>query len=192
MSGLISEVVRKRGAVCDMDETRKMIQDTQAWRAEAGKQLEVSVRTVKNGVNAIMFGMSSSNWRRREKISNVRRSVRFERLEGEIKAARALIADDEIKSMRANLMDKPARTLSRAVERTETEIMSALSARLEEYGWIATTLIHDEIVTCHSSKFLNHNDEIQTMDQISKLSLRAFEDSRGWPPGTLQLKIQRL
>ena len=192
MSGLISEVVRKRGAVCNMDETRRLIQDTKAWRAEAGKQLGVSVPTVKKGVNAIMFGMNSSNWRRREKIPNTCRSSRFERLEGEIKAARTLITDDEIKNMRADLKDKPSRTLSRAVERAEIWITSALSARLQEYGWITTTLIHDEIIICNSSRFLNLNDEMQTLDQVSKLSLRTFEDSRGWPPGTLQLKIQRI
>ena len=139
-----------------------------------------------------MFGMNSRNWRRREKIPITCRSTRFERLEGEIKAARTLITDDEIQNMRANLKDKPSRTLSRAVERAEAGITSALSARLQEYGWITTTLIHDEIITCHSSRFLNLNDEMQTLDQVSKLSLRTFEDSRGWPPGTLQLKIQRL
>ena len=169
-----------------------MIQDTKTWRATVGKQLGTTVPVVKKGVNAIMFGMDGAKWRRRENIPGIYRSPPIERLEKEIKAARVLITDDEIKHGRANEIDKPARILSRAVERAEVAIISALSAHLHEHGWITTTLIHDEIVIRHSNRFLNQNDEVQNLDRISKMNLRSFEDLRGWPPGTLQLKIQRL
>ena len=169
-----------------------MIQDTKMWRAMVSKQLGTSVSVVKRGVSSIMFGMDSSKWRRRENIPGVYRSPALERLEKEIKAARALITDEEIRFGKAAMTDKPARILSRAVERVEEGIMSALSAHLREYGWITSTLIHDELVIRHSNRFLNQNDEMQNLDRISKMNLRSFEDSRGWPPGTLQLKIQRL
>ena len=169
-----------------------MIQDTKAWRAMVSQQLGTSIAKVKRGVSAIMFGMDSAKWRRRENIPGIYRSPALERLEKEIKAARTLITDDEVRFGKAAMTDKPTRILSRAVERVEEEITSALSAHLREHGWITSTLIHDEIVIRHSNQFLNQNDEAQNLDRISKMNLRSFEDSRGWPPGTLQLKIQRL
>ena len=39
LAGLTTEVVKKRGATCNMDETRAMARDTKAWRAEVAKHL---------------------------------------------------------------------------------------------------------------------------------------------------------
>ena len=103
-----------------------------------------------------------------------------------------LIVDDEIKAGRANPGDKPARILSRTVERVEEEIIAGLISHLKEQGWVTSSLIHDEIVVQHSNRFLSPNEELQSLCHNSKLGFRAFEDSRGWPPGSLRVDIQRL
>ena len=96
------------------------------------------------------------------------------------------------KAGRASLGDKPARILSRTVERVEEEIIAGLMSHLKEQGWVTSSLIHDEIVVQHSNRFLNPNEELQSLCHNSKLGFRAFEDSRGWPPGSLRVDVQRL
>ena len=93
---------------------------------------------------------------------------------------------------RASPGDKPARILSRTVERVEEEIIAGLMSHLKEQGWVTSSLIHDEIVVQHSNRFLNPNEELQSLCHNSKLGFRAFEDSRGWPPGSLRVDVQRL
>ena len=139
-----------------------------------------------------MFGMNSNTWRRRNGIADNARSPLLDRLEKEIKAARVLITDDEIKAGRATTKDKPARVLSRAVERAEEDIISGLISHLKEQGWVTTSLIHDEITIRQSDHYTNPSDELQSLNHHSKLSFRSFEDSRGWPPGSLQIDLQRL
>ena len=192
LSGITSEVIRRRGSVCMLDETREMTRDTKSWRAAVAKQLGVTIPIVKKGVQALMFGMNSKKWRRGQGIPDNIRSPSLDRLEKEIKEARMLITDDEIKAGRASPGDKPARILSRTVERVEEEIIAELISHLKEQGWVTSSLIHDEIVVQHSNRFLNPNEELQSLCHNSKLGFRAFEDSRGWPPGSLRVDVQRL
>ena len=192
LSGLTTEVVRRRGATCSVDEIRAMVRDTKAWRAEVAKQLGVTAARVKKGVNALMFGKSSSNWKRSEGIPDHVRSPLLSRLEREIKEARVLIVDDEVKHGRATYGDKPTKTLSRAVEKVEEELMAMLISSLRRGGWETTSLIHDEVTIRDSFRFSNTNDEMQSLTATTNLSLRNFEDSRGWPPGSLRIEIQKL
>ena len=169
-----------------------MTRDTKAWRAEVAKQLGISAAKVKKGVNAIMFGKSSKNWKRSEGIPDNIRSASLSRLEKEIKGARVLIVEDEVKNGRATYGDKSTKTLSRAVEKVEEELMSLLISFLKGQGWATTSLIHDEITIQESIRFSNSNDELQTLTTSANLGLRNFEDSRGWPPGSLRIEIQKL
>ena len=139
-----------------------------------------------------MFGKSSSNWKRSEGIPDHVRSPLLSRLEREIKEARVLIVDDEVKHGRATYGDKPTRTLSRAVEKVEEELMAMLISSLRRGGWETTSLIHDEVTIRDSFRFSNTNDEMQSLTATTNLSLRNFEDSRGWPPGSLRIEIQKL
>ena len=85
-----------------LDETREMTRDTKSWRAAVAEQLGVTLPIVERGVQALMFGMNSKKWRRCQGIPDNIRSPSLERLEKEIKAARVLITDDEIKAGRAS------------------------------------------------------------------------------------------
>ena len=67
-----------------------------------------------------------------------------------------------------------------------------LISYLKGYGWDTTSLIHDEITIQESIRFTNPNDEFQTLTTTANLGLRNFEDSRGWPPGSLRVEIQKL
>ena len=156
------------------------------------KQLGVTALQVKKGFSALLFGKSLIGWRRSVNIPDGVRAGSLDRLEREIKAARVLITDDEVKSGKAKITDKPTKILSRAVERVEEELMAELISRLKGQGWDTTSLIHDEITIQRSSRFLNPNEEFQALTNSAKLSLRNFEDSRGWPPGSLQIDIQKL
>ena len=51
---------------------------------------------------------------------------------------------------------------------------------------------HDEIVIRHSNRFTNPHDEMAHLERTTKLSFKKFEDSRGWPPGTLKVDILHL
>ena len=119
--------------------------------------------------------------KRSEGIPDSTRSTSLERLEHEIKAARVLITDDEVRAGKAKSSDKSTRILSRAVERVEEELMSSLSSFLKGRGWEKYSLIHGEIIIQRSTNFLNQNDELQSLTNNAKLSLRNFEDFRGWP-----------
>ena len=55
VTGLVSEIVKERGAHIDMIETQKMIRDLKGWRRKAALELDVSIRIVKKGINAILF-----------------------------------------------------------------------------------------------------------------------------------------
>ena len=153
LSGITSEVIRRRGSVCMLDETREMTRDTKSWRAAVAKQLGVTIPVVKKGVQALLFGMNSKKWRRGQGIPDNIRSPSFDRLEKEIKEARMLITDDEIKAGRASPGDKPAKILSRTAERVEEEIIAGLISHLKEQGWVTSSLIHDEIVVQQSNRF---------------------------------------
>ena len=169
-----------------------MIRDTKTWRAEIAKQLGVSVLQVKKGVSALLFGKDLVKLKRSMDIPDGTRSAPLERLEKEIKAARVLITDDEVKSGRAKSTDKPTRILSRAVERIEVDLMTELISFLHGQGWVTSSLVHDEITIQRCAKFENQNEELQSLKNSAKLSLRDFEDSRGWPPGSLRVDVQRL
>ena len=143
MAGLVIEATSKRGATCNLVEVQKMTRDTRSWRAEIAKQLGVADVQVKKGVNVLLFGMSLLKWKRSEDIPDSTRSVSLERLEKEIKAARVLIIDDEVRAGKAKSSDKSTRILSRAVERVEEELMSSLSSFLKGRGWDTSSLIHD-------------------------------------------------
>ena len=97
----------------------------------------------KKGVNDLLFGKKLLTWKRSEGIPDSTRSASFERLEHEIKAARVLITDDEVRAGKAKSSDKSTRILSRAVERVEEELMSSLSSFLKGRGWDTSSLIHD-------------------------------------------------
>ena len=103
-----------------------------------------------------------------------------------------LITDEEIKASRASPGGKPTKILSRTVERVEEEIIAVLSSHLKGQGWVTSSFIHDEIVIRHSNRFMSPNEELQSLCHNSKLGFRAFEDSRGWPPGSLRVDVQRL
>ena len=136
-----------------LDETREMTRDTKSWRAAVAKQLGITIPIVKRGVQALMFGMNSKKWRRCQGIPDNIRSPSLDRLEREIKEARMLITDDEIKASRASPGDKPTKILSRTVDRVEEEIIAVHSSHLKEQGCVTSSLIQDEIVVRHSNRF---------------------------------------
>ena len=57
VTGLVSEIVKERGAHIDMSETQKMIRDLRSWRRKAASDLDVDIQIVKRGVSAILSGM---------------------------------------------------------------------------------------------------------------------------------------
>ena len=72
--------------------------------------------------------------KRSEGIPDSTRSTSLERLEHEIKAARVLITDDEVRAGKAKSSDKSKRIPSRAVESVEEGLMSSLSSSLKGRG----------------------------------------------------------
>ena len=187
--GLVSEIVKERGAHAEMSETSKMIRNLREWRRKAAHDLGVDVRTVKKGINAMMFGMRLSKWKHRASIPNDKRSLSMERVEREVAKARGLIVDSEKRNNRASNNEKETRALSRAVERIERSIMENLEAHLTLKGWTTSTLIHDEIVIQHHIDSRNQQDIFDSLFRDSKMILRCFEEERGWSPGTIDLNL---
>ena len=169
-----------------------MVKSTTKWRASTAAELGTSVESVKRGVNAVLFGMRYSKWRMKASIQEHKRSASFAKLEKEILKARVLVTDNEVRKGAASAHWKETKTLSRAIEKIEEEITQNLSIRLADKGWTTTTLIHDELILSHSACFPSRCDEIDALRLETTLALRCFEDSRGWPPGTLTAKICEL
>ena len=153
MAGLIEEISRKTATKFEMIQVRQMIRDAKKWRIETAEELETSIANVKRAVNALLFGMDLKNWRRKQGIKENIRSPKLENLEREIKEARTIIVREEIREGRSQREGKATTTLSRAVERTEAEIMKQLSDQLSREDWETTTLIHDEIIIDRSGRY---------------------------------------
>ena len=190
--GIGSEIAKTRATRMETIEIQRMIQDITAWRSHRASELGTSTAKVKRGVNAILFGMKYSKWRRSAQVDDGKRSIHFERLEKEVMKARTLIADMEVREGRASASMKDTKILSKTVEKIEEEITGFLSCRLAESGWRTSTLIHDELIIKPSQCFTNHSDELTMLTHGSTTALRIFEESRGWPPGTLAMKISSL
>ena len=157
--------------------------------SQVASELGLPIAKVKRGVSAILFGMNYQIWRKQNGVDDSRRSSSFERLEKEVTKIRAVVVDIEVQSNRASAKTKDTKTLSKTVERIEERIMGSLSGKLAEKGWATTTLIHDELILKHSARFENHSDESTSLARDSASALRIFEESCGWPPGTLAVKI---
>ena len=86
------------------------------------------------GVNVLLFGMRLLKWKRSEGIPDSARLASLERLEKEIKAARVLITDDEVRAAKAKGSDKSTRILSRAVERVSADVESFFLSQRARLG----------------------------------------------------------
>mgnify|MGYP003330790639 FL=1 len=189
VTGLVSEIVKERGAHIDMIETQKMIRDLKGWRRKAALELDVGIRIVKKGINAILFGMSFQKWKHVNGISNEKRSPSIEKVEREVAKARSLIVDREFRNGKASRKEKEARVLSRAAERTERELIDNLETDLTLKGWAISTLIHDEIIIQRPVDGKIRHDLVNTLSRDAELALRNFENMKGWAPGTLDVNV---
>ena len=172
-----------------MIETQKMIRDLKGWRRKAALELDVGIRIVIKGINAILFGMSFQKWKHLNGISNEKRSPSIEKVEREVAKARSLIVDREFRNGKASRKEKEARVLSRAAERTERELTENLETDLTLKGWSISTLIHDEIIIQRPIDEKMHLDFIDALSRDAKLVLRNFENTKGWAPGTLDVNV---
>ena len=123
-------------------------------------------------------------------ISNEKRSLSIEKVEREVATARSLIVDRDFRNGKAYPKEKEARVLSRAAERMERELIDNLETNLTLKGWSISTLIHDEIIIQRpvvDEKI--HLDLIDALSRDAKLALRNFENTKGWAPGTLDVKV---
>ena len=102
ISGIVSELVRERGAHAEMPETTNMFRNLKVWRQRAAQDLSTNADTVKRGIDALPFGMRHATLKRLQGIPNSRRSPSMERIEREVIKARGLIVDHEISNHRAH------------------------------------------------------------------------------------------
>ena len=141
--------------------------------------------------NSVMFGRSLAKWKRVEKIQSTAKSNLAERFETEMKKARVLIAEKELKRCRARDGKSDKTLMAEAVSREEERIMLKIQRSLEKLGWQTETLIHDAIIVQKQGQEPESAGQAKLSEAVETALTEAM-DERGWRRGTARAKVARM
>ena len=137
-----------------------------------------------------MFGGSISKWKRVWKVESSAKSEVAEAFEKEMRRARILIAEQELK--RSGARDKRSdKTLTHeAVSREEEKLMLKIQQALSKLGWETGTLIHDEIIAQRKDE--QDPTEQRKVEQAVEAALFEAMEERGWTRGSARAKVTQM
>ena len=151
----------------------------------------MSVKAEKKCFNSLMFGGSITRWKRVWKVAKEAQSPIAEAFEREMRRARVLIADQELKRLGARAKKSNATLMSEAVSRErETKIMLKMKQETARQAWEAGTLIHD--ATTLQRKSIQNTPEEREFDWAVEAALSGAIVERGWPLGSARAKIAEM
>ena len=158
---------------------KKYVQNVDEMRRLVAEELGISVKNAKKGFNAVMFGMTVRNWMRKEGVRAGRTSETMVRFDRDIRRARTLLAEEEIRRNPEMAGKKETTTLSRVVEREEEKVMRTLRTELENDGWTIGTLLHDALVV-HKRGSGDLERERRDLEGAVSRTLDEWNEAHGW------------
>ena len=166
------------------------MRETEQVRRQVAEEYRTSVTAAKKLFNSVMFGGSISKWKRDWKVESSAKSEVAEAFEKEMRRARILIAEQELK--RSGTREKRSdKTLTHeAVSREEEKLMLKIQQALSKLGWETGTLIHDEIIVQRKDE--QDPTEQRKVEQAVEAALFEAMEERGWARGSARAKVTQM
>ena len=160
-------------------------------RRQVAEDFHTSMKAAKKLFNSVMFGRSIAKWMKVEKIRDTAKSSIAEKFEKEMKKARVLIAEEELKKSRGRDGKSDKTLMAEAVSREEEFIMLKIQRSLEKLGWKTGTLIHDAITVQKQGQEIESAEHAKLSKAVETTLAEAMEE-RGWRQGTARAKVTRM
>ena len=146
-----------------------------------------SVKAAKKCFTLLMFGGSISKWKQVWKVPREAQSPIAEAFEKEMRRARVLIAEQELKRSGTRARKSDETLMSEAVSRAEEAIMLKIQRAVSELGWETGTLIHDAVIVQRVSKY--DPTEQRKLERAVDTALSEAMEERGWTRGSARAKV---
>ena len=188
--GLMKDMARSGERMARVGAIEMYVRETDEARRRVAQSYRTSVKGAKKLFNVVMFGGSISRWKQSWKVSSTAKSEIAEEFEKEMRRARILIAEQELKRCGARERKSDKTLMAEAVSREEERIMLKIQQHVEKQGWKTGTLIHDAIIVQKKSE---HDPAEQgRLEQAVEAALSEAMDERGWTRGAARAKVAKL
>ena len=164
--------------------------ETDKVRKQVAQDYRTSVKAAKKCFNLLMFGGSISKWKQVWKVPREAKSPIAEAFEKEMRRARVLIAEHELKRSGARAKKSDGTLMSEAVSREEEAIMLRIQQAAGELGWETGTLIHDAVIVQRKSN--QDPTEQRKLEQAVEKALFEEMAERGWARGAARAKVTKM
>ena len=138
----------------------------------------------------MMFGGSIASWKRKAKVEREAHSPIAEAFEREMRRARILIAEAELKRTGARARKSDETLMSEAVSRAEEAIMLKMQQVAGKLGWETGTLIHDAIYVRRKS--IEDPTEQRKLEEVVEKALFEEMAERGWARGAARAEVAKM
>ena len=173
-----------------VDAIAAYVYETDRVRKQAAQDFGTSTEAAKKCFNSLMFGGSIASWKRRAKVAMEAQSPIAEAFEREMRRARILIAEQELKRMGTRARKSDETLMSEAVSRAEEGIMLKIQQAAGKLGWETGTLIHDAIYVRRKSS--EDSTEQRKLEQAVETALFEEMAERGWARGAARAKVTKM
>ena len=185
--GLMKDMARTCEKAEQTDAIAEYVHETDNVRKQVAEDYRTSVKAAKKCFNLLMFGGSIANWKRKFKVKSEAQSPIAEAFEREMRRARVLIAEQELKRLGAGAKKSNATLMSEAVSRAEEGIMLKIQQATGKLGWETGTLIHDAIYVQRKSS--QDPTERSKLERAVETALFEEMEERGWARGAARAKV---
>ena len=188
--GLMQSMARKGERRGRVEAIEAYVRRTDEVRRQVAQDYRTGVKEAKKLFNMVMFGGSISKWKQSHKVESSWKSETAEEFEKEMKMARVLIAEQELKREKARGRKSDRTLLSEAVGREEEAIMLKIQRAVSELGWETGTLIHDEIIVQRKDE--QDSTEQRKVEQAVEAALFEAMEERGWARRSARAKVTQM
>ena len=188
--GLMKDMARTCEKTEQMEAIAAYVHETDRVRKQVAEDYRTSVTAAKKCFNSLMFGGSIAKWKRVWKVAKEAQSPIAEAFEKEMRRARVLIAEQELKRSGARAKKSDETLMSEAVSRAEESIMLKLQQATGRLGWETGTLIHDAIIVQRKSN--QDPTEQRALEQAVETALFEEMAERGWARGAARAKVTKM
>ena len=188
--GLMRNIARTGEKTAQTEAIEEYVRETDKVRRQVAENYRTSAKAAKKLFNSLMFGGSIAQWKRVWKVEREAKSELAEAFEKEMRRARVLIAEQEIKRSGARQKKSDKTWMSEAVSREEERIMLKMQQATARLGWETGTLIHDAIIVQRMSN--EDPTEQRKLEQAVDTALCEAMEERGWTVGSARAKVTKM
>ena len=188
--GLMRDMARAGEKTAQTGAIEAYVRETDRVRQQVAENYRTSVKAAKKLLNSLMFGGSVAQWKRKFKVERGTKSELAEAFEKEMRRARILIAEREIKRSGSREKKSDKTWMSEAVSREEEGIMLRMQQETTKLGWETGTLIHDAIIV--QRKSIQNTAEKKELERAVETALSEAMVERGWAIGSARAKVTKM